>query len=227
MLELLRTDFVVGWENNWREVHVGYSNGYSPNQSAVGTTNGAGGHNVQIFVLSPDGIVLHALPGFWHPEDLARELRFAKIVARLWEDPDKTREDKERMFRLLHIAELRRQPAETYARSAWQSFDQWAEFQKLRQDPDRDTAMFDEDGAMQTTPNGQPVLRPLNVLAHQRMVDQPFRPFEEFDVAAFVDYGRYFYDLNMGHDRGRHLPGQDRLRSHRARDAARAQRQRR
>ena len=58
----------------------------SPKQCAVGTTNGAGGHNVQIFVLSPDGVVLHALPGFWHPEDLVRELTGWICIRVTWAD---------------------------------------------------------------------------------------------------------------------------------------------
>lgn len=222
---MLRDEFVVGWSNIWDEDYVGYSQGYSPKQGAVGTTNGAGGHNVQMFVISPDGVVLHALPGFWHPDDLLRELRFAKLVQRLWEDQDRTLEEKERMFRLLHIAELRRQPAETYARSDWQSFDRHEEIGKLEHDPNLDTVMYRDDGTVVLDHEGRPQLRPLNVVAHQRMVEQPFRKFEDFDVAAFVDYGRHHYDLNRGWSGdGRVLRGQGRLRRVRAAESKRARR---
>jgi hypothetical protein len=177
---------------------------------------------VQIFVLAADGTVLHALPGFWHPEDLARELRFALLVARLWADETRTLEEKGRMFRLLHIAELRRQPPATYARSAWQHFDEWAEIEKLRDDPDRDTLLtWEQAEGTQAAP--KPRLKPLNVVAHQRMVAQPFRSYEDFDVEAFVDYGRHHYDLNRGQDGdGRVLAGQRKLRHQREREAQRA-----
>ena len=62
----LQSDFVVGWRNIIAADSVGESFGYTCDQPAVGTTNGAGPHNVQLFVLSPDLTVLHALPGFWH-----------------------------------------------------------------------------------------------------------------------------------------------------------------
>ena len=120
---LLRDDFVLGWSDIATADYCGTSHGYTRRQTAVGTTNGAGGRNVQIFVLAPDGVVLHALPGFWHPEDFAEELRFAQQVAALWSDPDRTRADKERMFGALHAVALRRCDEHTTARSDWQGFD--------------------------------------------------------------------------------------------------------
>ena len=77
MFPLLKSDFVVGWKNIQREDYVGASHGYTCEQPAVGTTNGAGPRNTQMFVLSPGGVVLHALPGFWHPDELAAELHFS------------------------------------------------------------------------------------------------------------------------------------------------------
>ena len=60
----LKKHFVVGWKNNQREDYVGSSHGYTCDQPAVGTTNGAGPRNMQTFVLSPDGYVLHCeVPG--------------------------------------------------------------------------------------------------------------------------------------------------------------------
>ena len=72
---MLKSDFVLGWKNIIREDYVGRSHGYTSRQTSVGTTNGAGPHNVQIFVLSPELVVLHALPGFWHPEPRRRSTR--------------------------------------------------------------------------------------------------------------------------------------------------------
>ena len=199
--DLLANDFVVGWANIERENYVGMSHGYSASQTAVGTSNGAGGRNVQLLVLSPDGVVLHALPGFWHPEDLVRELRFALQIHRLWADPDRSREQKEAMFRCLHRAELARQDEAIIARSDWQPFDRWAELERCKASI-RDTVV--------TTEHGYPLkdrnmlrLKPLNVVARERMMAQPFRTLATFDFESFVDYGRTLYDNNEGIDKGK------------------------
>ena len=97
ILSLLESDFVVGWKNIARADYVGSSHGYTCKESAVGTTNGAGPRNTQMFVLSPGGVVLHALPGFWHPEDLETELEFSKAMHRLWKDKKRSKADKRKM----------------------------------------------------------------------------------------------------------------------------------
>ena len=194
---ILEKDFVLGWKNIRREDYVGASFGYSKKHACVGTTNGAGAHNVQIFVLSPDLVVLHALPGFWHPEDLARELRFAKALLRLWEDDTRTDAQKQAMYRRLQLTELRYQPAAMYARSDWQEFDKTREGAALAS-KDRDTFRHTEDGKVKRTARGEPILKALNVLTHERMAQRPFLRFEEFDFARFIDYGRKFYDNNLG-----------------------------
>jgi len=195
---MLEHDFVLGWSNIWKQPYVGMSGGYSRHAHAVGTTNGAGAHNLQLFVLAPDGTVLHALPGFWHPEDLARELRFAKVAARLWEDDTRTRAQKDRMLVRLHLAEIRRQSPETYARSGWQDFDERTERARAQREA-RDTVLTNALGEIIG-------MKPLNVLAHERVLQQPFVPFTEFDIGRFVDYGTLYYDLNQGRDHARVLP---------------------
>ena len=195
---MLQDDFVLGWQNIWRQPFVGASGGYSRTQTAVGTTNGAGGRNLQLFVLAPDTTVLHALSGFWHPEDLARELRFAKVISRLWEDGERSLGDKKRMLLNLHLAEVRRHPDETFARSGWQNFDSRVEMQRATTEA-RDTVLFDDQGIITG-------MKPLNVLVHERVLDQPFVKFEDFDIEAFVDYGRPFYDNNRRFDRPHKMP---------------------
>jgi hypothetical protein len=207
---LLRDRFVVGWHNIWRESYVGQSHGYSRRQAAVGTTNGAGGRNMQVFVLTPDLVVLHALPGFWHPEDFAHQLRFAEALASVWADPQLSRSQKEDLFRSVQLAEPRLHAEETRARSAWQPFDAHAEAMRARTQA-RDTfaqaPAGDAEAAGGAAPCAAPPLKPLNVLVHERMAEHPFVPFAEFDVAALVDYGRPYYDNNQARgDRGIELP---------------------
>jgi hypothetical protein len=52
--------------------------------------------------------------------------------------------------------------------------------------------------------NGQMLqLKPLNVVARERMMAQPFRKLAAFDFESFVDYGRTLYDNNEGIDKGK------------------------
>ncbi len=204
---MLESDFVVGWQNIYKEPFVGSSHGYTVNQTSVGTTNGAGPHNVQMFVISPDRVVMHALPGFWHPEDLARELKLAKEIFKLWQE-DRSPEGKRDMFRRMQLAAVRRHPPETFARSRWQGFDSVRELNKLRSGNIPDTVFSDsvtipEDKRQRPTS----VMKPINVLVHERMAERPFVPFDEFDVKEFVDYGNLYYDLNIRVDgKGKDIP---------------------
>jgi len=223
---MLQSDFEVGWYDIRRQDYVGYSSGYSyKSHCAVGTTNGAGAHNVQIFVLSPDKVVLHALPGFWAPEDLARELRFAKVLYRLWQDDDRTLAEKRDMCRRLQTLEPRNHPVEMYARSAWQGFDAAAEGSKRGQ---RDTILSVQTPAlsgnlagalrrlsMRAGARAGKVMKPLNLLVHERMAARPFVPFDDFDIEEFVDYGRLSYDLNARHGKGVRFSGQAALKKKR------------
>lgn len=196
MFSLLKSSFVVGWKNIIQKKYVGESNGYTCTQTSVGTTNGAGPHNVQLFMLSPDGVVLHCLPGFWHPKDLASELRFAQRLLKLWQDPSKTRVEKGRLFAELQLAELKNQSRAMHARSGWQGFDAKNERKRLSQGKKRDTFRVDVTGKYVLNKKGVPMMKGTNVVAHERMAKRPFVPFARFDVYAFVDYGRRYYDNN-------------------------------
>lgn len=218
VLDLLRDEFVVGWHNIVAEDHVGVSRGYHRQQTSIGTTNGAGGRNLQIFVLAPDLTVLHALPGFWHPDDLVRELRFAQTVDRLHRDAGRSDEAKTAMLRRLHEQHLRTQPLATRLRSTWQSFDGHTEHQRGAHER-RDTLRYVGDRKFE--------LRRLDEVVHRRMAAQPFVPFAEFDVEAFVDYGKVHYDNNRHVDRqGRRFLAAERRAVVREREATRLARQR-
>lgn len=207
-MTLLKSDFVVGWSNIKKTDYVGYSKGYSKKHCAVGTTNGSGSHNVQIFVLAPDQTVIHALPGFWSPSDLARELRFAKTLLRLWNDESRDLAQKKDMYRRLQLAEVRYQPAETFALSAWQGFDSRREHQELAKTGERDTIMAVDQLSTEVYAGveQQTQMKPINMVAHERMAARPFVPFAEFDVAEFIDYGLLHYDLNARHNKGKPFP---------------------
>lgn len=225
VLAELKQNFVVGWQNIERNQYVGLSHGYCKEQTAVGTTNGAGGRNVQLVIMTADKVVLHVLPGFWHPEDLVAELRFARQLFGLWQDDKRTPAQKQSMFELLHRAFVERLSPATIARSDWQGFDRAAEAMRLQQGT-RDTCVTDSYGRPRKNEHGAPELKPICTLLHERMLAQPFRTQAQFDMDAFVDYGRAFYDNNEGLDQGKRFAKaeqaqveRDRLREKQARDA--------
>ena len=132
LLALLARDFVVGWKDIRKEDFCGVSRGYTKNQTAVGTTNGAGGRNVQVFVLTPNARVLLALPGFWHADDLRTELQFAKVLNRLWLDDSRTLQDKVKLWRKLQLRQPTTHSRAMRARSDWQGFDRITEIARGR-----------------------------------------------------------------------------------------------
>src|SRR6185436_3292777 len=51
-------------------------------------------HNIQLFMLSADGTVLHCLPGYWETHDLASEIKLAEDLNKVWLDPSLGRAEK-------------------------------------------------------------------------------------------------------------------------------------
>ncbi|MCR9244945.1 MAG: hypothetical protein NXI31_07925 [bacterium] len=202
VLQLLQDEFILGSRNIERDEHVGLSHGYRKTDSAVGTTNGAGGRNVQLCVLASDRTVLHVLPGFWHAEDLVDELKFALTLHELYDDQERSKGEKQSMFQAMHRAKVRRLSPATIRRSRWQGFDVWEEVKRNRKQR-RDTLVLDENGQPMLSASGQIMAKPLCEVVHERMAKRPFMAFEDFDMEAFVDYGRAYYDNNPGSDRGK------------------------
>ncbi|MFY9340859.1 MAG: hypothetical protein WAT39_00125 [Planctomycetota bacterium] len=196
VMDLLRTRFVVGTRNIEREGHVGMSHGYGPTQTAVGTTNGAGGRNVQLVVLSADETVVHALPGFWHPEDLLVELRLALELHKLHGDDEMPTASKLAMFQALHRSHLRRHGEAMESRSGWQGFDANHELMRAKTER-RDTVLATAKGD---------TLKSIPQIVHERLLARPFQKLAAFGMEAFVDYGRPYYDNNAGLDKGKNFP---------------------
>jgi hypothetical protein len=211
VMQLLRERFVLGNRNIERDLHVGMSHGYKSNQEAVGTTNGAGGRNVQILVLTADEVVLHALPGFWHAEDLLPELRLALEVFRLHHDEGLDEAQRRLRFRSLHRSHVAMHGPAAIERGDWQSFDRSFEVERARTEA-RDTVALAGEEAIE--------LKSIPQLVHDRMIARPFRKLAEFDLETFVDYGRPRYDNNPG--KGREFPKAEAANAKREKAAAKA-----
>jgi hypothetical protein len=197
VLSELQSQWIVGWKNIITQEFVGDSHGYTCEQTAIGTTNGAGGRNVQLFMIAPDGVVVHALAGFWHPDDLLSELRFAReTLLPLWQDPSMPRHLKDSLYGGLQKQKAANNSEETRLRSRWQGFDAKNEMKRFEKAGGRDSVVLDDNGQPIKGKKGRLKLKTLDVLIHDRMAARPFVPFEQFDVMAFADYGRTYYDNN-------------------------------
>ena len=190
VLNTLKNQFVCGFRNITGEPYAGKSGKHGTDSPAVVTTNGAGPHNVQMFIMSSDGTVLHCLPGFWAPQDLLHEINFALTLNRVWLNPNVSPEVKDKKFRQMHLADLRSHPKEMIERSHLQNFD--AKHEKADGDSDfkikqtylkRNFKMAKNDG-----------LKTTDQVVHERMAKRPFVKYEDFDVAEYTDYGKIRYD---------------------------------
>jgi hypothetical protein len=189
--DLLRKDFVCGWRDITGEPWSGVSGRYAQDDGAVWTTNGAGPHNIQMFVLAPDGTVLHCLPGYWESHDLAAELVFAEKLGAVWRDPLLSRAQKDAKFRAMNLEHLAAHSRETVGRSELQGFDKKFE---ARRAGVSDCIL--EPGSIQPRyrPGRDDRFKTTDQIVHERMAARPFVPYAEFDVARFTDYGRQKYD---------------------------------
>lgn len=161
--------------------------------NAVDTTNGAGPHNIQIFMLAADGTVLNVLPGYWNPKDLVIEMNLAAQLNKVWLDKSFTRAEKDRIFQDMHIAHTLEHPPDMVLRSRMQSFDIEYESRKAHSDAVRAPQVVQSWHAAGLHAPAQ-AFKTTDVLMHDRMAQHGFQNYENFDVARFCDYGQPRYD---------------------------------
>jgi hypothetical protein len=175
------------------------SDAHAPNSLAVNTTNGAGPHNIQIFFLSSDGIVLHCLPGFWNPDDLIGEMGLASQLNAVWKNPKLTRAQKNSMFTQMQLDHIKEHSPEMSSRSHLQDFDGSFEISNSKTS-DFVPACAKGGTSMSAWGRVSPAdLKTTDVVVHERMAVRPFLPFQTFDVAVFSNYGTQQYDKQEFH----------------------------
>ncbi|HVY63124.1 MAG TPA: hypothetical protein VHF22_15810 [Planctomycetota bacterium] len=207
VLSLLRGHFVCGWKNIEGEAYAGKSGDHMPSNPAVRTTNGAGPHNTQLFILASDGTVLHCLPGYWDPRDLAREIGLASQLNAVWRNGALTREQKDARFRELQLAHLATHPQDMVDRSVMQGFDK--KFEQRRRGATSDCILREGSrmpALRPSRPRQQDEFKTTDQILHERMAARPFVKYADFDVARFSDYGRPKYDKKMDECGGDEAP---------------------
>ena len=182
------------------EKWAGNSGAHEPKSAAVETTNGAGPHNIQLFIMAADGTVLHCLPGYWNPRDLAGELDLAVRLNDVYQNASLSGDQKDKLFKQMQLEHIRSHGADMVARSSLQHFDMAHEAHRARKsDVIKNLSLVLED------PEHAPpeAFKTTDQLMHERMASRAFRSYSGFDVGAFVDYGSHMYDkheANMDED---------------------------
>jgi hypothetical protein len=196
MIRVLKNNFICGFKNIKGEPYAGKSGKHDPNSPAVLTTNGAGPHNVQIFMLSADGVVLHCLPGYWAPLDLLQEMNFAMTLNQVWQNKSLSLEAKQKLFREANLIHVRSHPADMTIRSRLQGFDAREERQKADSDFKYKPGDYHPAATLlaQAKKVRQSDLKTVDQVVHLRMAQRPFVAYEDFDVEKFSDYGKMRYD---------------------------------
>jgi hypothetical protein len=196
-LSTLKNYMVCGYKDISGEPYAGMSGRHDRDGNAVQTTNGAGPHNIQMFIMSGDGTVLTCLPGYWAPQDLVYEVQFANQLNKVWTDPHLSRAQKDQTFTQLHLAHSEQHPRGMVSRSHLQGFDAMFEAQKLNSDAIKNPTMLASYESWGPNANGHfpmQAFKTTDVLMHERMAKRPFVAYNRFDVAAYSDYGKWQYD---------------------------------
>ncbi len=189
---MLKDKFVCGYHDIMHEKYAGASGKHKPDEQAVDTTNGAGPHNIQMFVLAPDGTVLTCLPGYWNPKDLAQELVLAQQLYEVWVNPELSLSQKKEMYSQMQLAHLQQHSKAEQNRSRMQGFDIQFEAQKHLRDTDvfYNPRLVDPSGKNIPPQN----VKTTDVIMHERLAMRPFVPYEQFDTGAYSSYGKNLYD---------------------------------
>jgi len=195
-LSALQEHFVCGVHDITNEPYAGVSGRHEVTGNAVNTTNGAGPHNLQLFMLSADGTVLECLPGFWNPVDLVEEMKFASQLNQVWLDPHLTTTQKNQQFRQMQLSHIDEHSPQMVRRSKMQGFDQKyeAEHRLNTSDTIANRNMITPN---MLEPGGKlppAAFKTTDEIMHERMAVRPFLPIQRFDVANYVEYGKPIYD---------------------------------
>lgn len=193
VFSLLKEQFICGYKDIENKGYAGSSGKHEPDGQAVDTTNGAGPHNIQLFVLAPDGTVLHCLPGYWHSQDLACELSFAQDLNKVWQDASLSKAQKDEQFRQMQLAHLAEHSKAERGSSHMQGFD--IAYEKDHRLGNTDVFYSNPIDPRSGQINNK-LVKTTDVIMHERMAARPFEPYKDFDVAAFANYGKPMYDKN-------------------------------
>ena len=184
----LNRDFVCGWTNiEGKTDYAGSSNKHQPSNAAIKVNTCSGHHNVQTFLMTADGKVVHCLPGFWPAKAYVSQLGLAKKLDTIYRNEKRPARRNEK-FLDLHLQHAAK--ASRAAKTAeLQGFDK-------RHIERTGNADFERERGPLT---GK--LKSADQVMHERMAERPYLSFESFDTKAFIDMGVRHYAYHHGLDR--------------------------
>ena len=188
VIDELNRNFVSGWTNiKGKTEYAGSSNTHLPDYHAQCVNNSSGHHNVQMFFLTPNGRLLHCLPGFWNAKHFLYETEFAVDLARVYYTRGISPAQRNELYINRHLEHAIEHDAHLRGSSDLQGFDKQKMAKKEDSDFRRDKGFI--VGSLKTA----------DQVMHERMAELPFVPFESFDVKKYIDMGlkRYKYDLGI------------------------------
>lgn len=197
-LSVLKSELVCGYKDISNESYAGFSGSHKVGEQAISTTNGAGPHNLQSFIMASDGTVMHCLPGYWNPSDLVREVEFAGRLHDLWTRNDLSRTQKNQYYKAMQLNHIHEHPVNMVRRSRMQSFDMEHEVKHNLASSDtikdRSLARAVLSKNRSTKIRAMRAFKTTDRLMHERMSKRPFVAYNRFDEAEYANYGRPLYD---------------------------------
>ena len=179
--------FVSGWRNiKGKTSYAGKSNTHMPENDAKQVNNCSGHHNIQMFFMTADGRVLHCLPGYWSAKHFLHEATMAVQLAKLYHAKKLSSAERNEKYLDFHLTHAYSHSPELQRSSQLQGFDKKHVEEKT--DDFRRGRGFVRNG-----------LKTPDQVIHERMAERPFVPYEEFDVASYINLGlkKYKYDFGL------------------------------
>ncbi len=195
-MNLLTANFVTAFKNiDGKERYAGRSNKHQPSMAAQKVWNCTAAKNIQMFILTEDGKILHCLPGFWDVKPFLEEVQFAMKLNKIYKSKMSIA-DRNEKFLDAHLTHALQHDAETVGASKHQGFDA-KHLQKTGNKDFQRKSGFKGSG-----------LKRSDQVMHERMAQRPFVSFEQFNVAEYVEMGRrvYKYEYGTGSSRDRSMP---------------------
>jgi len=197
VMPLLRNNFVMAFKNiDGKTRYAGKSNKHMPTMAAQKIYNCTAAKNIQMFILTEDGKIVHCLPGFWDVKPFIAEVQFAMKLNKIYKSKMSIA-DRNEKFLDAHLTHALHHDAKTIGASKHQGFDK----KYLERTGNKD---FQRAKGFQSKG-----LKRSDQVMHERMAERPFLAFEKFNVAKFVEMGRrvYRYNYGTGNSRDRQVPG--------------------
>ncbi len=186
VINQINTAFVSGWQSiKGKRSYAGVSNTHMPTNAAKNINTCSGGRNIQMYFMTPDGRVVHCLPGYWNAQDFYTQAGFAVKLGNLAFNKSISNADRNEKFLDMHLLKAHGHNFGLVEGAKLQGFD--VKYVKNNtQDFTRGSKGFVQG------------VKLVDQVVHERMAARPCVPFEKFDAHEFTKLGIKRYKYNFG-----------------------------